>query len=110
MSKHAGHSDLSESAGRRWNRLRTQQTAHRGAADDLQPCGLEGAVMGARTKSADAVKFAERPLSALDAIYVRRSVRSYTSERLDRSTVEALLDAAIQAPTAMHEEPWTFAV
>ena len=66
--------------------------------------------MGARTKSGDAVKFAERPLSALDAIYVRRSVRSYTPERLERSTVEALLNAAIQAPTAMHEEPWTFAV
>jgi nitroreductase len=49
-------------------------------------------------------------LSALDAMYVRRSVRSYTSERLDRSTVGALLDAAVQAPTAMHEQPWTFAV
>jgi nitroreductase len=53
---------------------------------------------------------AERPLSALDAIYVRRSVRTFTPERIDGTTVRALLDAAVQAPTAMHEQPWTFAV
>jgi nitroreductase len=52
----------------------------------------------------------ERPLSALDAIYGRRSVRAYTPHTLDRSTVRALLDAAVQAPTAMHEEPWLFVV
>lgn len=49
-------------------------------------------------------------LSALDAIFTRRSVRSYTGARLDRATVTALLDAAVQAPTAMHLEPWAFAV
>lgn len=52
----------------------------------------------------------ERPLSALDAIYVRRSVRAFTPERLDGSTVRALVDAAVQAPTAMLEQAWTFAV
>ncbi|HET7217025.1 MAG TPA: nitroreductase family protein [Vicinamibacterales bacterium] len=52
----------------------------------------------------------ERPLSALDAIYTRRSVRSYTTEVLDRPTVQALLDAAVQAPTAMLEQPWLFVV
>jgi nitroreductase len=51
-----------------------------------------------------------RPLSALDAIFTRRSVRAFTSQRLDRATVEALLDAAVQAPTALHQEPWVFAV
>lgn len=66
--------------------------------------------MRARTTAGAAAKFVERPLSALDAIYVRRSVRTYTAERLDESTVRALLDAAVQAPTAMHEQPWTFAV
>lgn len=53
---------------------------------------------------------AERPLSALDAIFVRRSVRSYTNEKLDTATVRSLLDAAVQAPTAMHTEPWAFVV
>jgi nitroreductase len=53
---------------------------------------------------------AERPLTALDAIYGRRSVRSYTAQPLERSTVRALVDAAVQAPTAMHEQPWVFVV
>jgi nitroreductase len=57
-----------------------------------------------------AIKTPERPLSALDAIYGRRSVRSYTSFALEKSTVRALLDAAVQAPTAMHEQPWLFVV
>jgi nitroreductase len=52
----------------------------------------------------------ERPLSALDVIFTRRSVRAYTPYTLDRSTVLALLDAAVQAPTAMHAEPWLFVV
>jgi nitroreductase len=52
----------------------------------------------------------ERPLSALDVIFSRRSVRTYTGEPLDHETVRALLDAAVQAPTAMHAEPWTFVV
>lgn len=52
----------------------------------------------------------ERPLSALDAIFTRRSVRSYAPQMLDAATVRSLLDAAVQAPTAMHTEPWTFVV
>jgi nitroreductase len=55
-------------------------------------------------------KLLERPLSALDAIYTRRSVRSYTSQRIDASTVRALLDAAVQSPTAMLEQPRAFVV
>jgi nitroreductase len=52
----------------------------------------------------------ERPLSALDAIFLRRSVRAYTQQTLDEPTIRALLDAAVQAPTAMHAEPWAFVV
>lgn len=51
-----------------------------------------------------------RPLSALDAIFTRRSVRSYTPEPIDDDTIRALLEAAVQAPTALHAEPWAFAV
>lgn len=50
------------------------------------------------------------PLSALDAIFTRRSVRAYTSKAIGHSTIRSLLDAAAQAPTAMHEEPWVFVV
>jgi len=43
-------------------------------------------------------------------ILARRSVRAYTSDELDRNTVQILLEAAVRAPTAMHEEPWAFVV
>jgi nitroreductase len=41
---------------------------------------------------------------------MRRSVRSYERQTLDAPTIRALLDAAVQAPTAMHLEPWAFVV
>lgn len=49
-------------------------------------------------------------LSALDAIFTRRSVRAYEPHLVDESTVRSLLDAAVQAPSAMHAEPWQFVV
>lgn len=49
-------------------------------------------------------------MSIMEAIAGRRSVRSYASRKLDQTTIAALLAAAVQAPTAMHEEPWTFAI
>ena len=51
-----------------------------------------------------------RPLTALDAIFTRRSVRAYSRQRVDAQTIRSLLDAAVQAPTAMHAEPWVFVV
>ena len=50
------------------------------------------------------------PLSALDVIYSRRSVRAYTAETVPESTVRALIDAAVQAPTAVGAESWSFVV
>ena len=52
----------------------------------------------------------EHSLSALDAIFTRRSVRAYTKQKVDAATIRSLLDAAVQAPTAMHAEPWAFVV
>jgi nitroreductase len=49
-------------------------------------------------------------MSIIDAIYKRSSVRSYSPERLDRATIQALLAAAVRAPTAVHLEPWVFAI
>lgn len=51
-----------------------------------------------------------RPLSVSDAITQRRSVRAYTGDAVDAVCIEGLLDAAVQAPTAMHVEPWAFVV
>lgn len=50
------------------------------------------------------------PLSVMDAINTRCSVRQYAPEKLDRATIHALLDAAVRAPTAIHAEPWAFVV
>ncbi len=49
-------------------------------------------------------------MTALDVIYQRRAVRSYLPEIVDEPTIHKLLDAAVHAPTAMHEEPWAFVV
>ena len=50
------------------------------------------------------------PLSALDVIYTRHSMRAYTSETVPESTVRALIDAAVQAPTALGVQSWSFVV
>ncbi|MBS1191088.1 MAG: putative nitroreductase [Rhodocyclaceae bacterium] len=52
----------------------------------------------------------EMPMTVADAIRSRRSVRNYRAERLDAATIEALLAAAVRAPTAIHMEPWGFLV
>jgi nitroreductase len=54
----------------------------------------------------------EKPLgrSVFEAILARRSVRAYTSDVPGASAVNTLLEAAVRAPTAMHEESWGFAV
>lgn len=46
----------------------------------------------------------------MNAIYSRHSVRTYAPDAVDRDTVHELLEAAVQAPTAIHEEPWAFLV
>lgn len=49
-------------------------------------------------------------LSVFDAIYSRRSVRKFTNDQVDPDMIDELLDAAIQAPCAMHEELCAFVV
>ncbi|HTY74624.1 MAG TPA: nitroreductase family protein [Candidatus Nanoarchaeia archaeon] len=47
----------------------------------------------------------------LDAcIKERRSVRSYTPESVSKEQIEAILEAGIWAPTAMHREPLKFVI
>jgi len=50
------------------------------------------------------------PMTVTEAIYHRRSIRDYTPQKIDRATLGKLVDAAVQAPTAMHEEAWAFVV
>lgn len=48
--------------------------------------------------------------SIFEAILARRSVRSYKARKVDRSTIDTLLEAAVRAPTAIHQEPWAFVI
>lgn len=45
-----------------------------------------------------------------DAIYYRRAVRDYTDGAVEPAKIEKLLDAAVQAPSAMNQQPWAFGV
>lgn len=52
----------------------------------------------------------EESHGTLDLIYRRRAVRAYKPDAVDEPLLRALLDAAVHAPTAMHQEPWLFVV
>ena len=45
-----------------------------------------------------------------DAILGRRAVREYTDQAVDEEAIRRLVAAAVQAPSAVNEQPWTFAV
>jgi nitroreductase len=52
----------------------------------------------------------ETSVSTLEAIYHRRAVRDYAPQPIEKAVIRSLLDAAVHAPTAMKEEPWSFVV
>jgi nitroreductase len=45
-----------------------------------------------------------------EAIYKRRAVREFTTETVDETLLRLLIDAAVQAPSAVNEQPWSFCV
>lgn len=45
-----------------------------------------------------------------EAISGRHSVREYTSEAVDEKTIRHLIEAAITAPNAVNQQPWSFTV
>jgi nitroreductase len=45
-----------------------------------------------------------------DAIFSRRSIREYSSEAVDDETVDRLIRAAVQAPSAINSQSWIFTV
>jgi nitroreductase len=47
---------------------------------------------------------------ALEFIYQRHSTRAFKTSALTDAVIRQLLEAAVHAPTAMHEEPWRFVV
>ncbi len=49
-------------------------------------------------------------MELLQAIKGRRSVREYSAEPVDDTLLRSLIEAAIQAPSAINEQPWCFVV
>jgi nitroreductase len=49
-------------------------------------------------------------MEILKAIGERRAVRDYLPKPVDESVIRRLIDAAIQAPSAVNEQPWRFSV
>lgn len=44
------------------------------------------------------------------AIYTRRAVRAFSEDSVDETMLRGLIDAAIQAPSAVNQQPWLFSV
>lgn len=49
-------------------------------------------------------------MDVTQAIHSRRAVREFTAESVERAVLERLIDAAVQAPSAMNAQPWSFTV
>jgi nitroreductase len=49
-------------------------------------------------------------MDALEVIFTRRSVRSFSSEPVSKENIDTILKASMSAPSARNEQPWHFLV
>jgi nitroreductase len=49
-------------------------------------------------------------MDIMEAIQGRRAVRAFTAQSVERKTIEKLIGAAVQAPSAINGQPWLFCV
>ena len=49
-------------------------------------------------------------MDVMDAIFQRRAVRHYTPADVPPRVLQELLRAAVQAPSPLNAQPWSFAV
>lgn len=49
-------------------------------------------------------------MDLIEAIYHRRAVQDYTDAKVATETINTLLDVAVQAPSALNQQPWAFAI
>jgi nitroreductase len=52
----------------------------------------------------------ETMMDIREAIYGRRAVREFTTEPVQEAAIRKLVDAAIQAPSAVNRQPWLFTI
>lgn len=46
----------------------------------------------------------------MNSIFIRRSIRKYKDKPIEKEKMELLLKAAMQAPSAVNQQPWEFIV
>ncbi|MDD3170824.1 MAG: nitroreductase family protein [Bacilli bacterium] len=46
----------------------------------------------------------------MEVINLRRSIRTYSEEPLKKEEIEAIIRAAMQAPSARNQQPWNFLI
>lgn len=49
-------------------------------------------------------------MDAIQAIMTRKSVRSYTGEKVSDQQVQQIIEAGMRAPSGLANEPWRFAI
>ncbi len=49
-------------------------------------------------------------INAIEVLKSRRSIRTYTTQQVERGVIEQIVDCARLAPTAMNDQPWDFVV
>ena len=57
-----------------------------------------------------AIKKRDRIMELMEAIFGRRSVRDYRPDPVPQETITRLIDAAIHAPSAINQQPWSFSI
>jgi nitroreductase len=45
-----------------------------------------------------------------EAIYSRRATREFKADPIDEKALRDLIDAAVQAPSAVNQQPWAFCI
>jgi len=56
------------------------------------------------------MKISQTEMDVFQAILARRSVRSYTRQKVTHKTIMSLLTGAVRAPAVLHEEPCAFVI
>jgi nitroreductase len=49
-------------------------------------------------------------MELFEAIYTRRSIRSYSTEKIGKEKVDKIIRAGMYAPSAVNKQPWHFIV
>ncbi len=49
-------------------------------------------------------------MNLIDIIKKRRSIRSFTAQKVEREKLQLILEAAMYAPSAVNKQPWQFIV